>query len=272
MVHNSTQSIGLIAGNGRFPILFALAARRQGFRVFALAIKANASPLLHFCVDGLTWIRVSDVRTGFDYFKAQGVTQVIMAGQISQRTLFDPRMKADLELQKFLSALQDRKADTIFSAVTELLNKNGLEVLDSTLLIKQFLAPRGTLTKRGPTEDELGDIEFGRAIAKAMGSLDVGQTVVIKSKAIVAIEAMEGTDRCILRGGRIARQGAVVIKTSKPQQDARFDVPVVGPKTICSMKRSHCRCLAIEAQQTLILDYEKTIRLADQAGICIVSS
>ncbi len=266
------QSIGLIAGNGRFPILFALAARRQGFRVFVLAIKGNASPLLHFCVDGLAWIGVSDVRSGFDYFKAKGVTQVIMAGQISQRTLFDARMKSDLELQKFLSALEDRKADTIFSAVTDILTKAGLEVLDSTFLLKQFLAPRGTLTKRGPTEGELADIEFGRTIAKAMGGLDVGQTVVIKSKAIVAIEAMEGTDRCIIRGGRIAHQGAVVIKASKPQQDARFDVPVVGPKTIRSMKKSNCKCLAIEAERTLVLDYEKTLRLADLAGICVVSN
>ncbi len=271
MDYQQKQSIGLIAGNGRFPILFSLAARRQGFRVVAAAIKGDTSPVLYFCADKLAWFGISDLRKGFEYFKSQGVSQVIMAGQVSQRNLFDKRVQSDPELQRFFSALQDRKADTIFSAVTDLLDKNGLKVLDSTLLLKQFLAPRGTLTRRGPTESELADLEFGRTIAKAMGGLDVGQTVVIKSKAIVAIEAMEGTDRCILRGGRIARQGAVVIKTSKPQQDVRFDVPVVGPRTIRAMCRSKSSCLAVEAQRTLILDYEKTIQLADRAGICIVS-
>ena len=139
-------------------------------------------------------------------------------------------------------------------------------------MLNAFLAPKGTLTKRGPTEQELADIEFGKTIAKAMGGLDVGQTVVIKDKAIVAIEAMEGTDKCILRGGRIAQQGAVVIKMSKPDQDLRFDVPVVGPRTLKNMIKSRCACLGIESGKTLIIEEEECIAIANKAGICIVSS
>jgi len=266
------RRIGLIAGNGRLPFLFARAARVQGIEVVAVAVRGDASPLLCPFVTRMKWFAIGQVREGLAYFHEQGVKQVIMAGQVSQRNLFNGAISSDDELKKFFAALQDRKADTIFRAVTELLANNGLEVLDSTLLLKAFLAPAGTLTKRGPTPQELADIEFGRTIAKAMGGLDVGQTVVVKQKAIVAIEAMEGTDRCIARGGIIAREGAVVVKTSKPHQDARFDVPVIGPRTIAVMAKAKSSCLGIEAEKTLILDREKCIRMANHAGICIVSA
>jgi DUF1009 family protein len=156
--------------------------------------------------------------------------------------------------------------------VADRLNKEGMVLLDSTLLLKKYLAPKGTLTKRPPTEIELKDIEFGLGIAKMMGGIDIGQTVVIKEKAIVAIEAMEGTDKTIARGGSIARQGAVVVKASKPKQDNRFDVPVIGPKTIQIMASVKAACLAIEAGKTLIIDREKTVELANKAGICIVAA
>ena len=151
-------------------------------------------------------------------------------------------MELDTEFESLFEALRDRKADTIFSAVADKLKDYGMELVDSTFLIQEYLAPRGTLTRRAPSVSQLEDIEFGRDIAKAMGGLDVGQTVVIKEKAIVAIEAMEGTDQTILRGGKIAREGAVVVKMSKPDQDLRFDVPVVGPRTIQHMIKSNC-CL-----------------------------
>ena len=146
-----------------------------------------------------------------------------------------------------------------------------MTLLDSTCLLKKYLAPRGTLTKRGPTESELKDIAFGLTIAKLMGGIDIGQTVVVKEKAIVAIEAMEGTDQAITRGGQIAHEGAVVIKTSKPAQDNRFDVPVIGPRTIQTMSKVQAACLAIEAGKTLIIDREKTVSLANQAGICLLA-
>lgn len=263
--------IGLIAGSGKFPILFARAARQQGIKVIAAGVQGDASVLLSFFVERLKWFKVSQLRDGLSFFKEQGVTHVFMAGQISQRNLFDPVVQSDQELKEFFSLLQDRKADTIFGAVADFLDKHGLKVLDSTLLLKDLLAPAGVLTRRQPSETEIADIEFGQSLAKHMGGLDIGQTVVIKEKAIVAIEAMEGTDRCILRGGRIAHSGAVVVKTSKPNQDSRFDVPVIGPRTIRTMIKVHCACLGIEAGKTLIIDQPRCVAMADQAGICLVA-
>lgn len=195
-----------------------------------------------------------------------------MAGQVNPQNLFNPQVAFDEEFQSLFKVLQDRKADTIFSAVAERLKARGIELVDSVFLLKEYLAPQGTLTKRGPSLSELADIDFGRNIAKAMGGMDVGQTVVVKDKAIVAIEAMEGTDRTILRGGRIARRGAVVIKMCKPHQDLRFDVPVIGPRTISTMVRSQAGCLGIEAEKTLLIDRQACIRLANKAGICIVAA
>lgn len=266
------QRVGLIAGNGKFPILFAKAAKAQGLEVFAGAIRGDTSMLLRFFVDGMRWFKVGQLQAAFSYFKENNIKYVMMAGQVSQRNLFDPAVQADEECRAFFANLQDRKADTIFGEVVQVLNRNGFEVLDTTLLLKEFLAPRGTLTKRGPTQQELADIEFGKTIAKAMGGLDVGQTVVVKEKAIVAIEAMEGTDQCILRGGRIAQQGAVVVKTSKPAQDSRFDVPVIGPRTIQNMAKTRCSCLSIESGKTLVIDQDQCVQLANKAGIGIVSS
>jgi DUF1009 family protein len=266
------ETIGLIAGNGKFPILFAQAAKAQRMKVVAAAIQGDTSLLLRPFVDKMAWFKVGELEKLFTFFKDQGIKQVIMAGQVNPNNLFDENVKLDGEFQKLFEALKDRKADTIFGAIADKLKQHGLELLDSTLLLKEYIAPRGTLTRRGPTLDELADIEFGKSIAKAMGGIDVGQTVVVKDKAIVAIEAMEGTDRCILRGGEIARQGAVVVKMSKPKQDQRFDVPVIGSRTIKTMIKAKASCLAIEAAKTLIIDRSACLKLANKAGICIVAS
>ena len=266
------ETIGLIAGNGKFPILFAQAARAQRLKVIAAAIQGDTSLLLRPFVDKMTWFKVGELEKLFCFFKDQGIKQVIMAGQVNPKNLFDERVTMDEEFHKLFEALQDRKADTIFRAIADKLKEHGLELLDSTLLLKEYVAPKGTLTRRGPTIKELGDIEFGKNIAKAMGGIDVGQTVVIKDKAIVAIEAMEGTDRCILRGGEIARQDAVVVKMSKPKQDERFDVPVIGPRTIQTMVKVKASCLAIEAGKTLIIDDKSCVKLANKADICIVAA
>ena len=180
-------------------------------------------------------------------------------------------VQLDQEFQKLFDAIKDRKADTIFRAVAEKLKIHNMELIDPTFLIKDLLAPKGTLTRRAPTLKELDDVGFGRGIAKAMGSIDVGQTVVIKERAIVAIEAMEGTDQTILRGGRIARSGSVVIKMSKPDQDMRFDVPVVGMRTIETMAQAKATCLAVEAGKTILIDREKMINLADKYKICVLA-
>src|SRR5271156_2460509 len=239
--------IGLIAGNRQFPFLFARAARDQGYKIVAAGIIGDTSPFLYFFVDKFQYFKVGELKKLFEYFRGNSVNQVIMAGQVNQDNLFNPAVKLDEEFQALSDALRDRKADTIFAAVADRLKKEGMTLLDSTFLLKKYLAPHGTLTKRGPTMGELKDIEFGLTIAKLMGGIDIGQTVVVKEKAIVAIEAMEGTDLAISRGGAIARTGAVVIKTSKPAQDNRFDVPVIGPRTIQIMASVKAACLAIEA-------------------------
>lgn len=262
--------IGLIAGNGQFPFLFARAAHDQDFKVIAAGVLGDTSPLLHFFVDKFQYFKVGELQKLFAYFQKFDVKEVIMAGQVNPDHLFNPNVVFDQELQALAQALRDRKTDTIFSAIADRLAKEDMTLLDSTFLLKKYLAPKGTLTKRGPTESELKDIEFGTSIAKLMGGIDVGQTVVVKEKAIVAIEAMDGTDHTIERGGRIAHFGAVVVKQSKPNQDTRFDIPVVGPRTIETMARVRAACLAIEAGKTLMIDKDQVIELANKFSICIV--
>ena len=265
-------SIGLIAGNGAFPLMFARAARKQGIRVVTAAVKGDTSLLIHGVSDKVRWFSPGDLKKLFAYFRSSDIHQVLMAGQVNPDHLFRRDVPVDEEFKVLFDALGDRRCDTIFGAIADRLKAEGMELLDSTFLIKDFLAPPGVLTRRSPTVEESADIDFGTAIAKQMGGLDIGQTVVIKGKAIVAIEALEGTDRCILRGGAIAHEGAVVVKTSKPDQDLRFDVPVIGPRTIVAMKKARASCLAVEAGKTLVIDRMKMVALADQAGICIISA
>lgn len=264
--------LGLIAGNGKFPILFAREARKKGFKVIAVAVKGDTSFLIKPFVSKIFWLNPGELKKMFSIFRENAVRQVIMAGQVNPDNLFDPKVALDEEFKSLFAALKDRKADTIFSAVAQRLKKEGMELLNSTFLLDEYLASKGTLTRRGPTENELADIEFGRNIAKAMGLLDVGQTVVVKDRAILAIEAMEGTDHAILRGGVIARFGAVVVKTAKPSQDERFDIPVIGPTTIKTMIKCKAACLAVDAGRTLIIDQQECTRLADRGKICILAS
>jgi DUF1009 family protein len=263
--------LGLIAGSGKFPICFAQKAKAQGYCVVAAAIKGDASFFLRFFVDKIAWFEPGDMKNLISYLQNQDVKEIIMAGQVSPNRLFEESLYWDEEFKGLFEAMQNRKADTIFAAIGDKLKEHGMELADSTFLIKENLAPKGTLTKRGPTEVELDDIAFGKSIAKQMGDIDVGQTVVIKEKAIVAIEAMEGTDKAILRGGAIAQKGAVVVKMSKPNQDLRFDVPVIGPRTLRNMGRIKASCLAIEAGKTIIIDRDTCIKLANKSGITIVS-
>jgi len=272
MTGDTIQTLGLIAGNGKFPILFARAAKAKHIKVVVAGVRGDTSILLPLMCDQFAWFNAGELKKLFEYFKKAGVQQVIMAGQVNPKNLFDDKVTMDEEFKELFAALQDRKADTIFKAVADRLHAHGMELLDSTILLHDYLAPKGTLGKRAPTASELEDIQFGFTIAKLMGGIDIGQTVVVKEKAIVAIEAMEGTDRAILRGCQIAQKGAVVIKTSKPKQDNRFDVPVIGPRTIETMIKGRGGCLAIEAGKTLIIDLDTTIRLANKANIAIVAA
>lgn len=265
------KNLGLIAGNGKFPFLFAKEAKRQQYHVFAAAIKKDTSFLLSAFVDKIFWVGPGELKKLFSYFQQNNITEVVMAGQVNPKNLFDQSVAIDEDFQKLFQAMSDRKADTIFAAVADRLKQEGLTLLDSTFLLKDYLATKGILTRRGPSEKENADIEFGQTIAKLMGGIDVGQTVVVKEKAIVAIEAMEGTDRAITRGGLIAHNGAVVVKMSKPKQDLRFDVPVIGPRTLKVMAKVKASCLAIETGKTLIIDQAACQKIADRHNICLIS-
>jgi len=220
-------------------------------------------------VDKIYWIGLGEFHRMFEIFKNEGVTKVVMAGQISPYRLFSREVEKNQELKNLLTSIRDKKADTIFTAIAQELQESGLELLDSTTFVKELLIPKGTLTKREPGFSEWEDVYFGLDLAKAVASLDIGQTVAVKSKAVVAVEALEGTDSLIRRAGRITR-GLTIVKVSKPNQDMRFDVPVVGLNTIKNLIKAGATCLAIEAGKTLFIDKEKAIKLADTKGISVV--
>jgi UDP-2,3-diacylglucosamine hydrolase len=267
-----TDKIGLIAGNGRFPLLFAKAAQDKGIKITAVAIKGDTSCRIGRLVDKLFWVKAGQLSRLFEIFQQEGIKKVIMAGQVNPKNLFDKRLFPDEELKKLLENIRNKKADTIFSAVAEKLKSQGIDLIDSTTLLDDFLCPAGVFTKKSPTESEWEDIRFGKEIAKSIAYFDIGQTVVIKEKAIVAVEALEGTDAAILRGGRIANGNAIVVKVSKPKQDMRFDIPVIGLKTVRNLVKARASCLAVEAEKTLFLDKEAAISLADKKGICIIAT
>jgi len=265
------EKIGLIAGNRKFPLLFAASAKKKGYTVIAVAIKGDTSPALKKLVDKIHWISLAEFHKIFAIFKSEGVKDVVMAGQISPVRLFSKEINRSAELKQILTSLKDKKADTLFGAVAQRLKSEGFNLLDSTALIEEYLPKKGTLTKLQPDFDTWENIYFGLNLAKAVADLDIGQTVAVKSKAIVAVEAFEGTDNLIRRAGKIGRGKIVIIKVSKPNQDMRFDVPVIGLKTIKSLVRARAGCLAFEAEKTLFIDKEKSLKLADKKGISIVA-
>jgi len=265
------EKIGLIAGNRKFPLLFAASAKKKGCCIIAIAIKGDTSPKLSNLVDKIYWLNLADFPKMFDIFRAEGVNNVVMAGQVSPRRLFSGEINKSEELKQILASLRDKKADTIFGAVAQRLEEAGLTLLDSTTFIDEHLPKKGTLTKREPDFDTWEDVYFGLGLAKAVATLDIGQTVAVKSKAIVAVEALEGTDNLILRAGKISRGKVVIVKVSKPKQDMRFDIPVVGLNTVKNLVKAKAACLAFEAGKTLFIDKEESLKLADKKGISIVA-
>lgn len=263
------EKVGLIAGNGAFPIAFARAAKQKGVQVIAVAHEGETLPELAECVDGIFWVKVGQLGKLISVFKEQGVRDVIMAGGIKKTHLFSGAMP-DLRGLAFLAKMIHKKDDSILRAVAAELESEGITVRESTLYLDNLLPAPGVLTKRKPSSDEQKDIEFGWQMAKEIGKLDIGQTVLVKDQAVLAVEAIEGTDEAIRRGGRLCRQGAVVVKVCKPQQDLRFDLPAIGTQTISTMEEVKASCLAIEAGKTIIIDREAVVSQADRAGIAIV--
>lgn len=263
--------IGLIAGSGRFPILFAQEADKLGVEVTAVAVKGDTSFKLRHFVKKITWLNISEFDKIPGIFKNDSVDKAVMAGQINPRRLFNKNNKFGLELDGLLSGISDKKADTIFSAIADKLKEKGVELISSLTFLSAYLPVKSVLTKREPSKEEWQDIYFGLDMAKKIAGLDVGQTIVVKQKAVLAVEALEGTDVTLLRGGFIGRGNATAVKVSKPKQDMRFDVPVVGIKTIRTLIKAKISCLAIEAEKTLFLDRAESLRLADKKGIAIAA-
>lgn len=261
--------IGLIAGNGTFPIEFAKAAKQKNLEVVAVAHEGETMPDLAQWVDAIFWIKVGQLGKMIDIFKKQGVRDVLMAGGIKKTRLFGGGMP-DLRGMALLARTFYKKDDSLLRAVAEDLESEGITVRESTLYLDNIVAPAGVLTKRKPSQDEREDMEFGWQMAKEVGRLDIGQTVVVKDRAVLAVEAIEGTDEAIRRGGRLCGSGAVVVKVCKPQQDLRFDLPATGIETIRTMKEVKASCLAVEAGKTIILEREAVIAEANKAGIAIV--
>ncbi len=265
------KKIGLIAGNRKFPLLFAAAARKKGCSIVAIAIKGDTSPKLKKFVDKIYWLGLAEFQKMFEILKNEAVEGVVMAGQISPRRLFSKEVNRSQDLKQILQSLKDKKTDTLFGAVAQKLEAAGLTLLDSTTFIEEYLPKKGTLTKQEPDADTWEDVRFGLSLAKEVANLDIGQTVAVKSKTIIAVEAFEGTDNLIRRSGRIGRGEIVIVKVSRPRQDMRFDIPVIGLNTIKNLIKARARCLAFEAGRTLFLDREESVRLADKKGISIVA-
>jgi len=265
------EKIGLIAGNKKFPFIFSQAAKKRNCYIVAIAVKRETSRRLANFVDKIYWLNLHEFRRMFEILKDEGIQKVIFAGQISPKWLFSKEIKKSEEVRSLLASIRDKKADTIFGAVAKKLEESGFELIDSTTFVEDFLPKKGILTRNEPDSAGWADINFGLDLAKAVASYDIGQTVVVKDRAIVAVEALEGTDNLIKRAGRIARGGITVVKVSKPKQDMRFDIPVVGLNTVKNLIKASARCLAIEAGKTLFIDKEESIELANKKGISIVA-
>jgi DUF1009 family protein len=275
------ERIGLIAGNGSFPLLVLDAARAQGFDVIVAAIKEEASPEIeqHGAV-AVHWLSLGELSRLIETFHREGVRRAIMAGQVKHKQIFSS-IRPDWKLAKLLLALGTRNTDSLLGAVAQTLAEEGITLENSTSFLEPLLAQAGVLTKRAPNPQEKKNIEYGRAVARQLAQYDIGQTVVVAESACVAVEAMEGTDAAIGRAGEIMRslsgdastlgRGLTVVKIAKPNQDMRFDVPVVGVKTIEAMRQAGATCLALDAGKCLLLDGDAVVAAADSTGIAMVA-
>jgi DUF1009 family protein len=264
------ETLGLIAGGGQFPLIAADAARRRGVRVVAVAHLGETDPTLSDRVDEIVWIKLGQLGHLIKTLKKQGVRKALLAGTITKKKMFE-NIRPDLKGLTLMSRLAVFHDDDILRAVADELAKEGIEIVSSILYLPDLVAQPGCLTRKKPSRAEQEDIRFGWKVAKELGRLDIGQCVVVRRKTVLALEAMEGTNETILRGGSLGKEKAVVVKVSKPKQDLRFDVPAVGVDTVRTMARVKASVLAVEAAKTLIFDKIEMITYADQSGISIIA-
>jgi DUF1009 family protein len=268
------MKLGLIAGNGRFPFLVLEAARAQGHDVTIVAAKEETFPEMSDAAgrhgSAIHWISLGQLGKCISVMKDAGVTHAVMAGQVKHTKIFAGGIVPDLTFMSVLSKLRSRNTDGLIGAVAQVLHDKGIELIDSTSLLQPLLARPGVLTRRAPTAEEQHDFEFGYRMADAIAALDIGQTIAVKHRAVIAVEAMEGTDEVIARAGHLAGAGVVVVKVAKPRQDMRFDVPVVGVATIAAMRAAGATALSIDAGRTLVIDGAAVFKAADEAAIAVV--
>ena len=265
------ERIGLLAGAGKLPVECAKAAKLLGYEVYAVALLPETDAELKECTADCQSISIAHLDAVLNYLKEHQVSKVTMIGKVTKELLFSGKVQPDARMLKLIMELPDRKDDTIMMMFVRELAKAGIQAFAQTALIRRLMPHRGVITKREPTAEERKDMEFGFRMAKEIGRLDVGQTAVVKNMAVMALEAIEGTDACIHRGGQLARGGAVVAKVAKPQQDDRFDVPTVGLATIQSMVDVGATALAIEADKTLLVEREEMLALAEANNITIAA-
>lgn len=262
---------GLIAGNGRFPFLVIEGAKKEDCELSVVAIKEETDPAIEDAADDVVWIGLGKLGKMISHFRSRGVSKAIMAGQVKHVQLFGGAIP-DLKMVRMLWNLPSRNTDALIGGVADEMQREGIELIDSTFFNKDLLAVEGVMTGRKPGKEEERDLAYGLSVANTIAGMDLGQTVVVRGGACVAIEAMEGTDAVIRRAGGLANGGLTVVKVAKPEQDMRFDVPVVGIPTIETMIDAGAKCLSVTAGKTLMFDREEMIRLAEGHGICIIGS
>jgi DUF1009 family protein len=264
------KKLGLIAGNGRFPLLFAAEAKREGYTVIAVAHRGETSEEIERWADEVTWIRIGQLGKLIAAFRSADVRQAVMAGGIRKVNLFG-NFRPDLRGVAFLARIRSREDDALLRGVADELASEGIAVMESTLCLPHIFAEEGVLTPRHPSASQWDDIRLGFRTAKEIGRLGIGQTVVVKDGVVMAVEAVEGTDAAIARGGSMSRAGCVVVKVSKPGQDLRFDVPAVGPETIKTLHEAKGAVLAVEAEKTILLDRDGLLQEASRCGVVVAS-
>jgi DUF1009 family protein len=266
----AATTIGLIAGTSQFPLLFARSARARGYRVVAVAIEGETFPELAAEVDEIVWVKLGKLGKLLKAFHKAGVTRAVMAGGVKKTRMFRD-VKPDLKALSLIAHMKHLADDGLLRTFAKVLAEEGIEIVASHELVPELLASEGVYTKRSPSQEEKDDIDLGWQVGAELGRLDIGQCLVLKGRVVIAVEAVEGTDACIRRGGELAGPGTVVVKRCKPIQDLRFDLPSVGADTVNTMERAGAACLCIEAGRTLVFDREAMVAAADKAGICILA-
>ena len=263
------EKLGLIAGGGPLPLLLAREVKKEA-DIMAVALSGHTSPELEGLVDKICWVKLGELDRAARFLLSEGVRRAVMVGMIPQSVLLE-RTGFTKEAASLLAKLSSKQTESVLNALSGELQKRGVELIDGRKYFSAGLAAKGVLTRRQPREEELKDMEFGKTLVKEIGRLDIGQTVVVKRGIVLAVEAIEGTDEAIKRGADWGGEGVVVVKMSKPQQNMRFDIPVVGKGTLKLLREVKASALAIEAEKTVILDKQESLKLAEEAGICVIA-